>query len=128
MSGTPSDEARIANLITSWARAATEHDLDAVLAHHSPDILMFDVPTVALHGMEAYKESWPPFFSYLGSSGKFELDDLKVTAGETTAFATAIARCLGEGHDELTVRLTVGLKKLDGQWTVVHEHHSVASP
>jgi ketosteroid isomerase-like protein len=25
----------------------------------------------------------------------------------------------------LDFRLTVGLRKIDGQWTITHEHHSV---
>jgi hypothetical protein len=27
--------------------------------------------------------------------------------------------------DELDFRLTMGLKKIAGEWVVVHEHHSV---
>jgi ketosteroid isomerase-like protein len=28
---------------------------------------------------------------------------------------------------DLDFRLTVGLRKIDCQWTIVHEHHSVPS-
>jgi hypothetical protein len=33
-----------------------------------------------------------------------------------------------EHISDLTIRLTIGLLKLDGQWSVVHEHHSEAQP
>lgn len=122
------DVAQITELVTAWAQAITDHDLAATVAHHSDDILMFDVPTTALHGISEYRKSWQPFFPYLGATGKFVLNDLAVTAGDTVAFATAIVQCVGERSDELTVRLTVGLRKVDGEWTVTHEHHSVASP
>jgi hypothetical protein len=39
-----SDEAEIRKLIEDWARAVRAHDLKGILAHHSADILMFDVP------------------------------------------------------------------------------------
>ena len=38
------DEAAIRELITRWAEAVRMGDLDAVLADHDPDIVMFDVP------------------------------------------------------------------------------------
>ena len=38
------DTARIRALIENWADAVHRGDLDAVLADHSPDIVMFDVP------------------------------------------------------------------------------------
>jgi ketosteroid isomerase-like protein len=28
-------------------------------------------------------------------------------------------------HRDLTVRLTIGLRKIDGDWRIVHEHHSI---
>jgi len=29
---------------------------------------------------------------------------------------------------ELRLRLTIGLEKRDGRWTITHEHHSFADP
>ena len=125
------NDSAIRQLIESWARAVETRDLDSIIANHSPDILMFDVPTVQLKGIEAYRESWQQMFPWLGENGKFELTDLEVTAGEDVAFATAILHCAGTELQrqgaELTIRLTLGLEKLDGQWTVMHEHHSEAS-
>jgi len=38
-------------------------------------------------------------------------------------------RCAGtepnENKTELEFRLTIGLRKLNGQWMVTHEHHSI---
>ncbi len=28
---------------------------------------------------------------------------------------------------ELDFRLTIGLKKINNQWTIIHEHHSIPS-
>lgn len=131
MTGTSDDEQQIRSLIESWARAVEKRDLDGILAEHGDDVLMFDVPAVELRGISDYRRSWQQMFPWLGESGRFQLDGLAVTAGGDVAFATAIVHCAGETLQqrgaELTVRLTVGLRKLDGRWTVLHEHHSVAS-
>jgi len=41
------DEAEIRDLVESWARAVRTKNLDGILANHSPEILMFDVPPPA---------------------------------------------------------------------------------
>jgi ketosteroid isomerase-like protein len=45
------------------------------------------------------------------------------------AFATATGRCVDVDpkgkREELEFRLTMGLKKIDGRWRVMHEHHSL---
>ncbi len=56
---------------------------------------------------------------------------MKVTAGEDVAFVTALMRCVpteanGE-RIELDFRLTTGLQKIAGHWTVMHEHHSISA-
>jgi ketosteroid isomerase-like protein len=54
---------------------------------------------------------------------------MKITASGEVAFVAALMRCAGiEANGEKTeleFRLTVGLRKINGQWTVLHEHHSI---
>jgi uncharacterized protein (TIGR02246 family) len=121
-------ESEIRALIESWATAVHAGDLDAVLADHSDDIQMFDVPPPnELRGIHAYRETWPPFFEWQ-KRAVFEIVSLDVTAGEDVAFATALLRCGTEeelrADPENRLRLTVGLRKEDGRWVVSHEHHS----
>ncbi|WP_093653920.1 YybH family protein [Streptomyces wuyuanensis] len=124
------DEDEIRNLIEQWAAAVHAGDLDAVLAHHSDDIVMFDVPPPfeGVRGIDAYRAAWPPFFAWQRQGASFAIDSLDVTAGGDVAFAHALLRCgtpreLAERPD-LRLRLTVGLRKRDGRWVVTHEHHS----
>ena len=122
------DEAAIRRLLEEWASAVRRHDLEAVLAHHAADIVTFDVPDRS-RGIRAYAESWPPFFRYLGKRGQFDLDELAITAASGVAFATAILLVRGEADPVASpIRLTVGLRKVGGAWTVAHEHHSAAYP
>ncbi len=124
------DEAAIRELIENWVGAIRNQDLDGVLAGHDPDIVMFDVPPPhdGVRGIDAYRQSWPPFFDWLRGGAMFEIDELHVTCGTDVAFAYALLRC--GMPDELAarpdtrLRLTVGLRKVDGRWSVTHEHHS----
>jgi uncharacterized protein (TIGR02246 family) len=128
----PDDQDQIRALIEQWAAAVHRGDLDGVLAHHSADIVMFDVPPPyeGVRGIEAYRETWPPFFGWQAGA-VFEIVSLDITAGDDVAFAYALLRCdtpdgLARNPDN-RLRLTLGLRKQDGQWVVTHEHHSFPS-
>jgi uncharacterized protein (TIGR02246 family) len=125
-----SEEQQIRALIKAWAIAAHGGDLDTILADHAPDIVMFDVPppNQGVRGIEAYRDTWPPFFEWQANGAVFQIESLEVTAGADVAFAFALLRCgtvadLARDPDQ-RLRLTVGLRKAAGRWIVVHEHHS----
>src|SRR5262249_32800215 len=120
---------RIKALLEAWADAVRRHDLPAILAHHDPDILMFDLPPpVQCKGIEPYKETWDLFFRYHKPGAAFDIEELTVTAGADVAFAAAIMRCVSSNNpadkDGFLFRLTVGLRKVGGEWRITHEHHS----
>ena len=121
------EEATIRERLEAWADAVRRHDLAGVAAHHSEDVVYFDVPPpTQVRGIRGYLDSWPPFFAYLGETGGFDLDDLRIIAGTDVALAHAILLVRGETETSPeSVRLTVGLRKIAGEWTIVHEHHSV---
>ena len=130
MSTKMTDEIEIRNLVESWARAFREKNLTGILAHHSSDMLMFDVPPpFQSKGIEAYKKTWDLYFSWSRVSGVFDIGEMNVTAGNDVAFVTALMKCAGIEPDgverSLDFRLTIGLRKMEGQWTITHEHHSV---
>jgi uncharacterized protein (TIGR02246 family) len=124
------DEQQIRTLIESWADAVHAGDLETVVAAHTGDIVMFDVPPPydGVRGIEAYRATWPPFFRFQLEGASFDIVSLDVTAGEDVAYAHALLRC-GTPQEladkpENRLRLTVGLRKEDGRWVVAHEHHS----
>jgi len=105
-----------------------------VLADHSTDIVMFDVPPPndGVRGIEAYRATWPPFFEWQRGGATFEIVSLDVTAGDDVAFAYALLRCgAADEHErdpDSRLRLSLGLRKENGRWVVSHEHHSFPSP
>jgi uncharacterized protein (TIGR02246 family) len=126
----PEDQAQIRRLIERWAEAVHTGDMRGVLADHADDIVMFDVPPPyeGVRGIDAYRDTWPPFFEWQARGASFEITSLEVTAGDDVAFAYALLRCGTpqelERNPDNRLRLTIGLRKQDGRWVVTHEHHS----
>ena len=126
------DEQQIRTLVDRWAAAVHRGDLEAVLDGHAGDIVMFDVPPPhdGVRGIDAYRKTWPPFFEWQASGASFEIVALDVTPGDGVAYAHALLRCGSEQelaeHPERRLRLTIGLRRENGDWVVAHEHHSFA--
>jgi uncharacterized protein (TIGR02246 family) len=124
------EKEQIRDLIVRWAGAVHTGDMSTVLADHAGDIVMFDVPPPydGVRGIDAYRETWPPFFEWQLRGASFEIVELDVTAGEDVAFAHALLRCGMpdelEANPANRLRLTLGLRKDRGRWVVAHEHHS----
>ena len=124
------DEAAVRDLIEAWAAAVRRKDYEGILRNHSPDLVMFDVPPpFQSKGLEAYQASWDLFFSWSSDPIPFDVHEMTITASADVAFVVATMGCAGPGADgkpeDPDFRLTVGLRKIDGQWTITHEHHSV---
>jgi uncharacterized protein (TIGR02246 family) len=124
------DEMEIRALIERWASAVRERKMAGIRADHHSGMLMFDVPgPLFCRGLDAYMATWDQFFSWSEEPVAFDFHDVEITAGNDVAFATAIGQCATAGpsgkREELQFRLTMGLRKIDGRWCVIHEHHSV---
>ena len=124
------NEEQIRSLIERWANAVHEGNLATVVADHAEDIVMFDVPppNAGVRGIDAYRETWPGFFTWQASGACFEIESLDVRAGAEVAYAYALLRCgtqeeLRQDPDN-RLRLTIGLRRDQGRWVVAHEHHS----
>ena len=126
------EETRIKALLEDWTDAVRRHDVPAILAHHDPDIVMFDLPPpLQCRGIAEYEQTWDLLFQYHKPGVAFDIEELAVTAGADVAFAAAIMRCGPDSSrnpadkDGFKFRLTVGLRKVNGDWRITHEHHSV---
>lgn len=115
------NEIEIRELIENWTNAICTNDMEGILANHSEDIVMYDVPLpMQSKGLDEYKKTWELFYRFnKGGKNSFGLTELKIFSGEDTAFAHSLIRIF-----DFTCRLTMGFKKKDGKWLIVHEHHS----
>jgi len=124
------EDLAVRNVVESWAAAVRRRDYEGILKNHSADIVMFDVPPpFQSKGIEAYKKTWDLFFSCTSDPVIFDITAMTIFADGSVAFVIANMHCTEPGLQgervELEFRLTIGLQKIDGQWTIVHEHHSV---
>ena len=124
------NESGVRDLLERWAVAVRAKNMSEVLANHSPDFQMFDVPLpFESRGLVAYEDTWELFYSSPPDPVAFDIKWLEVVAGEDVAFAFAHMQCVEPTEKvqrtPLDFRLTVGLQKLEGRWIIVHEHHSV---
>ncbi len=122
-------DTEIRELICKWEQAVRDEDLAGIQEHHAKDLLMFDVPPPFLsRGLDAYIETWKIFYPSQAKPITFYFEQIEVTEGDEIAFATAIGTCGYIEHGERTdlkFRLTMGFQKREGQWLIVHEHHSI---
>jgi ketosteroid isomerase-like protein len=52
----------IGQLVENWAKAVRAKDFGGILAHHSTDVHMFDVPPpLECRGIEPYRKTWDLF-------------------------------------------------------------------
>jgi ketosteroid isomerase-like protein len=118
------NEAAIRDSIEMWTDAICRGDMDRIIADRADDILMFDVPEpLQARGIEAYRQTWALFFAQNAAGpDRFRIDELNIEAGEQVAFAHGL---LTIGGGDAQCRLTLGLRRREGRWQVVHEHHSM---
>lgn len=124
------EEAAVRTVVEQWVRAVQRKDYDGILENHGADMLMFDVPPpLQSKGLDEYRHTWDLFFRWSGEPVTYEVVEMNVSAGADVAFVTAIMGCAGTEttgeHINLQFRLTIGLEKRQGRWTIVHEHHSI---
>jgi len=126
------DMADIKALEDRFTAAFKAKDIGAIMACYTPDeaMVVFDVPPPLQYtGATAYRKDWTDFFA--GSVGpvEFSLTDLDVTVGGDVAYGHSIQRVAMTDKKgkkgTMTVRVTDGYKKVNGQWLISHEHVSV---
>lgn len=121
---------RVRQLVLRRARAVLDRDVAAATDANAADVVTFDVlpplRTVGARGVRERTEDW--FGAYSEGPG-YEVRDLEVVAGDDVAFAYYLYRVSGTlgtgGVVAMWVRATLGLRKIGGEWRIVHEHDSV---
>lgn len=126
--GATDEVAAITRMLQNRLQALQAKDAAALTADYAPDLLSFDLPPpLATRGVDRPAlERW-----LAGWDGPVtgEIRDLDVTVGGDVAFCTSLnwmAAAAKQGEPmEIWVRTTLGLRKRDDSWRIVHEHVSV---
>ena len=121
------DRTEIEALLHRLAKAHADRDADAIVEPYAPDAVMYDLaPPLGRRGMNrdgvaAWLEGW---------DGPIQIDarDVELTVGGEVAFVSALNRMRGRqgGEDrDIWYRTTMGLRRTNGRWRIVHDHSSV---
>ena len=125
-----SNEVLIQNLTDSWVKGVRAKDVDAVMSHYAPDILLFDLtPPLQYAGGDAYRKNWEEWFATWQGQIGYEIKNLSITVSDDVAFRHNLNRISGTRTSgektDVWVRMTACYRKINGKWLIMHEHVSV---
>jgi uncharacterized protein (TIGR02246 family) len=126
------DEAAIKALEARFVAAFKVRDVNAIMACYVPDasLIVFDVsPPRQFNGADGYRKDWEEYLAAFPGPWDMRMSDLDITVGGDVAYGHNIQRASFTAKDgkkmEVTVRVTDGYRKVNGQWLISHEHVSV---
>ena len=124
------EEAAIRGQIEKVIEGLRAKDLDILQEPYAPDVVSFDVEPPLQHvGIEAKLANWARVFEVF-ETVDYELRDLTLTIGGDVAFGYAFGRLSGTMKNGVAtagmwVRVTYGLRKIEGTWKIAHDQVSV---
>ncbi|EGD45483.1 hypothetical protein NBCG_00178 [Nocardioidaceae bacterium Broad-1] len=124
------EEAAIRGRIGKIIEGLRATDLDILREPYAPDVVSFDVEPPLQHvGIEAKLANWAKVFQVF-ETVDYELRDLTLTIGGDVAFGHAFGRLSGTMKNGVAtpgmwVRVTYGLRRIDGSWVITHDQVSV---
>ncbi|MBU3062341.1 nuclear transport factor 2 family protein [Nocardia sp. NEAU-G5] len=124
------DDAEIRRQIDKIIEGLRAKDLDALRQVYATDVVSFDIDPPLQHvGIAAKIQNWAAVFQFF-QTVTYEVRDLTLTIGDDVAFGHAFGRLSGTQETGaeiggMWVRVTYGLRKIDGVWLITHDQVSV---
>jgi uncharacterized protein (TIGR02246 family) len=124
------DEAAIRRVIARWSAALEAKDLDGLVADYADDAVLFDaIPPYKTVGKEAIRQVWANCLPYFPEKFKSEHRDIVIHFSGDTAVMYGLHHFIPEPADhpsgQTWLRVTVGYRRINGQWKSVHDHISI---
>jgi len=122
------ETAAIMRILHARGEALRTKDAEALAAGYATELVSYDLaPPLATRGIDRLAlERW-----LAGWDGPVngEMRELRIDVGGDVAFSASLNRMYARakrGKDmDLWVRATLGFRKIEGRWRIVHEHISV---
>lgn len=130
INGADTPEQELRDLVAERVAAVHAKDPDPLAARQAEDMLAYDVlPPLRRRGSaEVVKRTRAWFDGYATDIG-YEVHELEVTAGADVGFCTFLYHVSGTlttgAEVDMWVRATLGCRRVDGRWLIVHDHESV---
>ena len=124
------DEADIRQRIDKLAESIRAHDLETAMSLYAPDMVSFDFEPPLQHvGADAKRRNWVAAFAAYERPLGYEIHHLTIAVGDDVAITHSLNRISGTlksgSRTDFWLRATTGLRKLDGNWLITHDHVSV---
>lgn len=122
-------EAQIRRRLDDWVAAVSAKDIEGIMSVYAPDVVAFDaIAQLQFKGADDFRAHWQECLSFTEGPMRFELHELTVAADGDVAFCHHLICCGGttkDGEEQVGwTRGTVGWRRIDGQWMIVHAHYS----
>jgi ketosteroid isomerase-like protein len=125
----PQEDNSLRERVETLAQAIRDKDIDALMAHYAPDVVVYDVrPPLEVRGADAYRKNFERWFAAMQGAIEYEMQDLRLSMSESHAFCHCVSHVRGTRNGEKAdyrVRVTTCFQKVNGQWIVGHEHISM---
>jgi uncharacterized protein (TIGR02246 family) len=127
---TTGNEGEIRAIIEDWGEGLRTRDAQACISHYAEDVVQFNLaPPLEYRGKATVGRQLTDWLQTFSGPIELETSELRITAGNDTAFAHCFNHIKGAGvngqQNDIWVRVTIGFRKTDGKWLVTHEHISV---
>lgn len=123
-------EEELRQVVLERVAAVGAKDPAALAARQAPDVVAFDVlPPLHSRGSDAVAEKTRAWFDAYASDIGYDVHDLHVAADGDVGFCSFLYHVSGTlaagGEVDMWVRATLGCRRVDGRWLIVHDHESV---
>ncbi|GAA3349977.1 nuclear transport factor 2 family protein [Amorphoplanes nipponensis] len=123
-------ETELRALVDERVAAVRAKDPKPLAARQHPEVVTYNVlPPLHAHGNEAVEQATRKWFDSYASDIGYEVRDLRVTADGEVGFCSFLYHVAGTlkagGEVDMWVRATLGCRRVDGRWLIVHDHESV---
>ena len=124
------EDAALRNRIESMTQAIRAKDVDALMTHYAPDVVVNDVTSpLDAQGADAYRRKFERWFDSISGELDYEMHDLHVFVGEKAGHSYCTSHIRGTRKNgtkaDYWVRVTTEFQKVNGEWLVDHEHISM---
>ena len=125
-----SAEQELRDLVDERVRAVRAKDSASLSAQSAEDVITFDVlPPLNSRGSEATAEHLRAWFDGYAGPIDYSVRDVQVSAEGDLGFCSFLYHVAGTlksgGEVNMWVRATLGCRRIDGRWRIVHDHESV---
>ena len=128
---TPAEaEAEIRAIMAARVAAVQAKDAAALVAYHAAEVVSYDLlEPLQYRGREAVRTRGQQWFDGYDGPMAYEISNLEVVAAFDVAFCYGLHHVRGTTRDgrriDMFWRATQGLRRIDGEWRIVHEHGSL---